>query len=214
MKGLKEMPKNKRGLKQYAVGIMLITLPLVLSSCGPSVTVSRVNPDSVTDLSGYWNDTDSRLVAQKMIAELQTAPWVDRFEQKNNRKPVVIVGRITNRSYEHIDVETFMKNLEAAMVNGGVLNFVASAKERGQIRAERKDQAANSSMDTQKEPGQETGADFMLIGNISSIIDKEGGETVKYYQVDLELDNIATNEKVWIGEKKIKKIVNQASFKF
>ncbi len=196
------------------VGIMLISLPVILSACGPSITVSRVNPDSVTDLSGYWNDTDSRLVAQKMIEELQTAPWVDRFEQKNNRKPVVIVGRITNRSYEHIDVETFIKNLEATMVNGGILDFVASAKERGQIRAERKDQAANSSMDTQKEPGQETGADFMLIGNISSIIDKEGGETVKYYQVDLELDNITTNEKVWIGEKKIKKIVNQASFKF
>jgi len=149
-----------------------------------------------------------------MINDLQTSSWVDRFEQNHNRKPVVIVGRITNRSYEHIDMETFMKHLEEAMVNGGILKFVASARERGQIRSERRDQAANASEDTQKEPGQETGADFMLIGNISSIIDKEGGETVKYYQVDLELDNIATNEKVWIGEKKIKKIINRAGYGF
>lgn len=208
------MQTHRKPINSCALWIILISIPLLLSACGPAVQVTRVNPNSVTDLSGYWNDTDSRLVAQKMISDLQTAPWVDRFEQKNNRKPVVIVGRITNRSYEHIDVETFVKNLEAAMVNGGVLNFVASAKERGQIRAERRDQAANSSEDTQKEPGQETGADFMLIGNISSIIDQEGGETVKYYQVDLELDNIETNEKVWIGEKKIKKIVKQASYKF
>ena len=199
---------------QSLAWLALISLPLLLAACGPSVRVSRVNPDSVTDLSGYWNDTDSRLVAEKMISDLQTSPWVDKFEQDNNRKPVVIVGRITNRSYEHIDVETFVKNLEAALVNGGIVKFVASSKERGQIRAERKDQAEHASEDTQKEAGQETGADFMLIGNISSIIDKEGGETVKYYQVDLELDNVTTNEKAWIGEKKIKKIVNQASYGF
>ena len=72
----------------------------------------------------------------------------------------------------------------------------------------------NASDESQKGPGQETGADYMLIGNISSIIDKEGGESVKYYQIDLELDNIATNEKAWIGEKKIKKIVKRADVGF
>ncbi|HQT92758.1 MAG TPA: penicillin-binding protein activator LpoB [Candidatus Kryptobacter bacterium] len=208
------MQTKTKHFQPLVLAVAMITMPLLLSACGPAVKVTRVNPSSETDLSGYWNDTDSRLVAEKMISDLQTSPWVDKFEQENNRKPVVIVGRITNRSYEHIDVETFVKNLEAALVNGGIVKFVASSKERGQIRAERKDQAEHASEDTQKEPGQETGADFMLIGNISSIIDKEGGETVKYYQVDLELDNVTTNEKAWIGEKKIKKIVNQASYGF
>ncbi len=208
------MQTNMRHIHPLVLAVAMITMPLLLSACGPAVKVTRVNPNSETDLSGYWNDTDSRLVAEKMISDLQTSPWVDKFEQENNRKPVVIVGRITNRSYEHIDVETFVKNLEAALVNGGIVTFVASPKERGQIRAERKDQAEHASEDTQKEAGQETGADFMLIGNISSIIDKEGGETVKYYQVDLELDNVTTNEKAWIGEKKIKKIVNRASYEF
>lgn len=208
------MQNNRAYIKPTLSGIVLISMSLLLSACGPSVRVTRVNPNSVTDLSGYWNDTDSRLVAEKMITDLENSPWVENFTAKNNRKPVVIVGEIKNKTYEHIDVETFVKHLEDALVNGGVVDFVASSKERGQIRAERKDQAAHSSMETQKGPGQETGADFMLIGNISSIIDKEGGETVKYYQIDLELDNIATNEKAWIGEKRIKKIINQASYKF
>ncbi len=208
------MNKHVKCVPRMALAVAVLFIPFLVISCGPAVTVTRVSPDTETDLSGYWNDTDSRLVAQKMIGDLQTSPWVDRFEQENNRKPVVIVGKIVNRSYEHIDVETFVKNLEEALVNGGIVKFVASSKEREQIRAERKDQAMNASDESQKGPGQETGADYMLIGNISSIIDKEGGESVKYYQIDLELDNIATNEKAWIGEKKIKKIVKRADVGF
>lgn len=195
-------------------GIAFLLFALILFGCSSSRQVSRVSADSVTDLSGEWNDTDSRLVSQNMVRDLTSASWVDNFSQEQGKKPTVIVGRITNRSYEHIDVTTFVKDLERSLINDGVVNFVASSGERDQIREERKDQAREASEDTQKGPGQETGADFMLIGNISSIIDKEGGQAVKYYQINMELVNIATNQKVWIGEKKIKKIVSQDKYKF
>ena len=61
---------------------------------------------------------------------------------------------------------------------------------------------------------QEAGADFMLRGDITTIVDQEGGEKVKYYQVNLELVNIETNRKAWIGEKKIKKYISQSGTKF
>jgi uncharacterized protein (TIGR02722 family) len=176
--------------------------------------VSRVSADTVTDVSGDWNDTDSRLVSEAMVRDLTSAAWVDNFTQGKGKKPTVIVGTITNRSYEHIDVTTFVKDLERSLLNDGVVNFVASSRERDQIREERKDQAREASEETQKGPGQETGADVMLIGNISSIIDKEGGEAVRYYQINMELVDIATNQKLWIGEKKIKKIVTQDKYKF
>jgi hypothetical protein len=54
----------------------------------------------------------------------------------------------------------------------------------------------------------------MLRGDITTIVDQEGGEKVKYYQVNLELVNIETNRKAWIGEKKIKKYVSQSGTKF
>ena len=69
----------------------------------------------------------------------------------------------------------------------------------------------NSSEETQKAPGQESGADFMLIGQINSIIDEAGGEKVIFYQVELELVNMTNNRKVWIGQQKIKKLVSQDS---
>jgi PBP1b-binding outer membrane lipoprotein LpoB len=58
-----------------------------------------------------------------------------------------------------------------------------------------------------KKFGLETGADFMLQGNINSIVDAHKRQKVTYYQIDLELTNIQTNEKVWIGDKKIKKFI-------
>ena len=32
--------------------------------------VTRIDPDAVTDLSGRWNDTDSRLIANELISRV------------------------------------------------------------------------------------------------------------------------------------------------
>jgi PBP1b-binding outer membrane lipoprotein LpoB len=109
-------------------------------------------------------------------------------------------------------VQTFSKDLERALVNSGEVDFVASASERKEIRSERKEQAMHSSESTAKEMGQETGADFMLKGGINTIEDKEGGKRVMFYQINLELIEIETNKKVWIGEKKIKKFIKQSRY--
>ena len=60
-----------------------------------------------------------------------------------------------------------------------------------------------------KKWGQELGADFMLQGTINSIVDQDKKTKVIFYQVDMELTNVETNEKVWIGNKKIKKVVKK-----
>ncbi|HWP83067.1 MAG TPA: penicillin-binding protein activator LpoB [Bacteroidota bacterium] len=186
---------------------------LLLVGCGPSKQVSRISEDTTTDLSGDWNDTDSRLVADEMIRDVLGQPWLEDYVEANSKKPTVIVGRVLNRSHEHIETKTFIKNLERALLNSGKVEFVASADEREQVRTERKEQAKHASEETAKAPGQETGADFMLIGTITSIIDQEGGQKVKFYQTNLELVNIETNKKVWIGEKKIKKMISQDRYK-
>jgi penicillin-binding protein activator len=187
---------------------------LFLAGCGPSKEVTRLEADTTTDLSGDWNDTDSRLVANEMISDVTTSPWISEYTREQKRKPTVIVGKITNRTTEHIEVKTFVKDLERSMLNSGQVDFVADASEREQLRDERKDQAKNALEETQKGPGKESGADFMLIGNISSIVDQERGDKVKFYQVNMELVNLESNKKVWIGEKKIKKGISQSGVKF
>ena len=94
------------------------------------------------------------------------------------------------------------------------VRFVASKDQRGEIRDERTDQAKNASVKTAKSMGQEVGADFMLKGQINTIDDQAGKQQLKYYQVELEMIDMLTNEKAWIGQKKIKKTVVHPKRKF
>lgn len=193
----------------------LLSVVALLAGCGgSSKTVSRVEPDKAIDLSGDWNDTDSRLVAEEMIKDVLARPWVGEFKGEKKRSPDVIVGTIRNRSSEHIATIAFIKNLEKELINSGRVNFVANKEERTEVREERADQQENASAESVKKFQKEAGADYMLQGDITTIIDQEGGEKLKYYQVNLELVNIETNRKAWLGEKKIKKYVSQSGTKF
>lgn len=197
------------------VTIFLSVAALLFVGCGGSgKTVTRVEADSTVDLSGDWNDTDSRLVAEEMIKDVLDRPWLSNYQLTNKKEPDVIIGTVRNRTSEHIATTAFIKNLEREVLNSGKVSFVANKEERQEVRDERADQQENASPESMKKFQKETGADFMLRGDITSIIDKEGGESVKYYQVNLELVNIETNKKIWSGEKKIKKLVSQSGSKF
>jgi uncharacterized protein (TIGR02722 family) len=209
--------KTMKGLwmkEQILKLIIFVSLLILIGGCSSQKTVTRIDPSSTTDLSGEWNDTDSRLVANEMIGNVLSETWLNDFQSTQSKNPTVIVGTIKNRTSEHIQTVTFVKDLEKALINSGKVDFVASKEERDEIRDERQDQQDNASDESLKKFRQETGADFMLRGDITTIIDQAGGEKVKYYQVNLELINIETNKKVWIGDKKIKKLVSQSGTKF
>ena len=190
----------------------VILSSLLVVGCGTKVT--RIDVDETVDLSGAWNDTDSRLVAEEMIADALSQPWTLNFAGQSGRAPVVIVGTVRNFSHEHINMNTFVADMERALVNSGRVEFVASSDERGEIREERTDQDLNASEETRNEAGQETGADFMLKGQINTIVDVEGNKQVRYYQVDLTMISLADNRKVWLGQKKIKKLVENGKVRY
>ena len=193
--------------------VLALTAMFVFGACG-GTDVQRVDVGETIDVSGRWNDTDSRLVSEAMIEDCINGGWLRKYYRTHGDKsPVLIVGTVRNNSHEHINVRTFTKDLERALLNSGEVDFVASATERGELRSERTDQAKHSSESTAKEMGMEVGADYMLKGSIETIEDKEGGKSVMFYQVNLELIHIETNKKVWIGEKKIKKFIKQGRYK-
>jgi len=193
------------------VYLAVILAALLVAGCGTKVT--RIDTDEAVDLSGDWNDTDSRMVAEEMISDALSHPWTSNFAGENGRAPTVIVGTVRNFSHEHINVKTFVADMERALINSGRIEFVASSDERGEIREERTDQDLNASDETRNEAGQEIGADFMLNGQINTIVDVEGDEQVRYYQVDLTLISLADNRKVWLGQKKIKKLVEKGKLR-
>ncbi len=190
--------------------ILITALSLTLLGCGGGgKQVTRLDANSQTDLSGKWNDTDSRLVAQEMISDCLSRPWLTDFNRTKGAKPVVTVGTIDNLSHEHIATETFIADFERELVNSSQVRFVAASNWRAEIRKERQEQQEFASPETMKKMRNELGADFMLQGTINSIVDQEEGKQVVFYQTDLTLVNIETMEKVWLGQKKIKKGISQ-----
>lgn len=181
----------------------------ILVGCGSAKNVTRIEPGVVTDLSGRWNDTDSRMVAETMVKQALGSPWLDDYTQRAKRKPVVVVGTIRNRSHEHIDVSTFVNDLSRELTNSGKVTFVAGREEREEIRQERLEQATHAREDTQKAPGKELGADFVLKGDISTILDEADGTKAVFYQVDLEMIDLGNNVKSWFGQKKLKKVIER-----
>jgi len=200
---------------RFVATTLAAALLVLYAGCGGGgKVVSRIEPEKAIDLSGDWNDTDSRMVAEEMIGDVLARPWLGEFKGDKKRPPDVIVGTVRNRSDEHIQTLTFIKNLEKELINSGRVNFVANKDERTEVRDERADQQENASQESMKKFQKEAGADFMLRGDITTIVDQEGGDKVKYYQVNLELVNIESNRKAWIGEKKIKKFISQSGTKF
>lgn len=187
---------------------LLLTSATVLffASCS-NRTVTRIDPATQIDLSGSWNNTDSRLTAKEITGQILNEKWISNHVIAKGKKPVVIVGMITNKSHEHIEAETFMKDLEISFIESDKIGLVQSGKKREEMRAEKADQQTNASQSTMKKFGLEKGADYILQGSINSIVDAYKREKTVTYQINLELTNIETNEVVWIGEKKIAKLV-------
>lgn len=181
---------------------------ILLSSCSTAHHVERISPDEAIDLSGRWNDTDSKMIAETMVEQALSAAWINNYTRENNgKKPVVVVGVIYNKSHEHINSGTFIKDIERSFINSGKVRLVQAGDKREELRKERAAQQEFASIETAKQWGKELGADFLLSGDINSIVDTYKKERVNYYQTNLELSNLETNEIVWIGDKKIKKYI-------
>lgn len=200
--------------RALALAAAVLLPPMWLLGCGGK-QVSRVDPESVTDLSGRWNDTDSRLVARALIEQSFEAGWADRHAERNGgESPTVIVGTFRNRTMEHVPVNTFINDLERSLLNSGDVRIVADSEEREEIRAERRDQQEHARADTRAALGRELGADYMLQGELQAIEDEEGGEKIVYYQVDANLLDLESNARIWAGQHRIKKYIERSRLGF
>ena len=189
---------------------------LAASGAGCARQVTRLQPEQAIDLSGRWNDVDSRMVAEALIQQSFASggqSWAVRFAQQHGGEvPTVVIGSLLNRSMEHIPIGTFVRDLERAYVNSGQVQVVASPTERGEIREERLDQQEHASADSRARMRMESGAHYMLQGEIQSIQDRERGKSVVFYQVDVSLVDLESNSKVWVGQHKIKKFIDRPRF--
>ena len=194
-------------MRRIFIGTLVVLTIALINGCA-NRKITRVDPNETIDLSGRWNDSDSRLVSEEMIGDLLTSAWIPRYLKANDKRPVVVVGLVENKSHEHINSETFIKDVEKAIIRDGNIRLVVAGEKRNELRKERAEQQDYASPETTKKWGKELGADFILQGTINSIVDAYKKQKVVTYQIDLQLTNIETNEVVWMGDKKIKKQIS------
>ena len=197
-------------LKRLSIVTAATVIGASVFMSGCATKVSRVDTSEEIALSDRWNAKDSELVANEMITDMMAFPWARDFEMSNNRRPTVIIQRISNKSSEHIAIDTFVNDIKRAVIRSGQAGFVAGGEERTELREERKDQELNSA--DAKQQGQEKAADFALSGSINSIVDEVGKKRVTFYQVDMKLIDMESNLEVWNGQKKIQKLQEKSKF--
>ena len=195
---------------------ILVTVICVFTFLGCATnSVKRIDPNKQTDLSGYWNDTDVRIIAESLVEECVNAPAIIKYIKQNQREPVVQLGSFTNRSDEHLDTAILATKFKVALINSGKVKFSAEKSVKEELREEILAQQDWASEETAKNLANETGADFLLIGSVRTIVDSIPGETVRTYQVIAELYDIETSEIVWSGENMdIKKYMKRSSYKW
>ncbi len=196
-------------MKKIIIFIMTGLMIAALTGCA-TTSVTRTATDEVIDLSGRWNDSDARLTAEVLISDVLSRPWLLNFVEEEGAKPVVIIGSLRNKSSEHIDLLPLVKSFEMELINSGKVRFVADKEARAEVRDEKTDQQSNASEDTATRLADETGADFMLQGVITTTTDAIDGKKVVLYQTNMELVNLHTNEISWLGGHQIKKVVEQS----
>lgn len=200
--------------KNHLFACAIMTAAVILTSCS-STKVTRVDADTQIDLSGYWNDTDLRVVTETLINDCANSTRIRNYKTKSGEAPLVIVGPIANKSSEHIDTTNLARRFQTAIINSGSMEFVADSEQRLALRAEKDDQANFATAESAKAIAQELGADFMLQGSVRTIVDTIDNKQVRTYYVDMEVIDLESNKILWQGENSdIKKYIKKNKAKF
>ena len=194
--------------------LLLLACSVLLFSCSTS-NVQRITDTSAYDISGNWNNNDFEIVCNQLIESCLSSPWEMKFKAaKGNVVPVIVIGNIFNNSSEHIDTSIIAKQIEKALINSGSAQIAADINFRKDLREEKESQQFHASLDTAVAEGQEVGANFILQGTLTTVVDTTLNQAVKTYRVSLELIDIETGLKCWTDEKVINKYIKRAKYKF
>lgn len=187
-----------------------LALPVALlvsgAACSPSFQGNYADPDKVEIVDDRWNDTDARVIAERMIKSCLSKPWLAEWQRENKgQRPFVIVGDFENRTSEQIDTLPIFEAVRNELINSGKVRFIDGAQ-RQKILDEYKYQASGAvRKDKAKGPGKQFGADFFLVGSLSSIVSEKDGYKRVTYQVEMRMTQIETSEIVWTEVEKITK---------
>lgn len=187
---------------------LCLSLILVLGACS---SVSYTDPNDLNTISTDFSASDLQQIASSMVDSLVTFPPIVEITSK--RRPVVVVDRIRNKTRQHIDTEAITDSIRSTLVKSGKFRFIDRASDASSINEVRWQQESGLvNQATAVKFGKQFGAEYMLVGSISEIMNRSGRDKEVMYQFTLSLKNLTTGILEWSDDKKIKKQGTRALF--
>lgn len=182
-------------------------LAVTLAACGGPRAYTRgtyEDPNTIEMLSDRFNENDLQLIAKKMAESLAASP---RFQQprQDGSLPIVLVGKLKNSTSEHIDMRSLGDKIQTALAQTGRFALVDQAARQDIAEEYEYQQSGYVDPNAAKGPGQQTSVDFLMTGDLASIIQEVGNDKLVYYKMTAKLSNVRTGLIEWTDEKQIRK---------
>ncbi|ENC6731720.1 penicillin-binding protein activator LpoB [Vibrio navarrensis] len=182
--------------------VALLGLAVVLGGCSNKVSYGDAQATETTTID--FGSTDLQTIAGQMIDSMMMSGSV--AASTRDKRPIVFVERIKNKTSEHIDTESITDTISTKMLNSGKFRFVDMDRVeavREQLNFQNNDDLVNQS--TAIQFGKMVGAQYMLYGNLSSIVKNNGSDKDVYYKMTMRLMDLETGLIEWADETEIRK---------
>jgi uncharacterized protein (TIGR02722 family) len=182
-----------------------ISLALIaLGGCTNKSVVRYGDATAVETTNINFGSTDLQKIAGKMTDSLLLSPVVGTLTA--NTRPILFVESIKNKTSEHIDTESITDSVSTKLLRSGKFRFVDMA--RVAAVSEQLEFQQNSGMVDDSKAiafGQQVGAQYMLYGNLASIVKSNKDKSDVYYKFTLRLLDLQSGLVEWADETEIRK---------
>ncbi|MBR9789443.1 MAG: penicillin-binding protein activator LpoB [Vibrionaceae bacterium] len=189
--------------------IALLGLAVILGGCANKVSYGDAQATETTTID--FGSTDLQTIAAEMVDSMMMSGSVAAITR--DQRPIVFVERIKNKTSEHIDTESITDTISTKMLNSGKFRFVDMDRVesvRQQLNFQNTDELVNQS--TAIQFGKMVGAQYMLYGNLSSIVKSAGSDKDVYYKMTMRLMDLETGLIEWADETEIRKAQSKSLF--
>lgn len=196
-------------MKRYVNFLLLAATALLFAGCAS--TVQYGDSGSAKPLSIEFGSSDLQQIAESMVDSLLTFPPI--VEITNQRRPVITVDKVKNKTMQHIDTESITDSIRTKLIRSGKFRFIDRSTDKASAKEiEIQQESGMVDPKTAVDFGQQIGAEFMLTANFSEIRQKQGSVTDTYYKFTMNLKNLKTGILEWSDEKEIRKVFKKSTF--
>lgn len=185
-----------------AAGVSLTLI--ALGGCTNKSVIRYGDATAVETTDINFGSTDLQKVASQMTDSLLLSPVVGTLTATT--RPILFIEKLKNKTSEHIDTESITDSISTKLLRSGKFRFVDMTRVAA-VREQLEFQQNSGIVDENKAIafGQQVGAQYMLYGNLSSIVKSNKDKSDVYYKFTLRLTDLKSGLVEWADETEIRK---------